>query len=112
MQACSSRRNQIQAALIHINSSRCWARGSPAARPYTAAALHPGSRAKISVLSKDATIDPVGACVGMRGSRVQAVVAELQNEKIDITFRKPSFLLGLKFLTVINFSIVLNKIFF
>ena len=47
-------------------------------------ARDPGSRAKISVLSKDATIDPVGACVGMRGSRVQAVVAELQNEKIDI----------------------------
>ena len=43
-----------------------------------------GSRAKISVMSKDNSIDPVGACVGMRGSRVQAVVAELQNEKIDI----------------------------
>ena len=47
-------------------------------------ARDPGSRAKISVLSKDNSIDPVGACVGMRGSRVQAVVAELQNEKIDI----------------------------
>jgi len=44
----------------------------------------PGSRAKICVHSKDASIDPVGACVGMRGSRVQAVVNELQGEKIDI----------------------------
>ena len=44
----------------------------------------PGSRAKIAVISKDSSIDPVGACVGMRGSRVQAVVAELQGEKIDI----------------------------
>ena len=44
----------------------------------------PGSRAKISVNAKDASIDPVGACVGMRGSRVQAVVNELQGEKIDI----------------------------
>ncbi len=48
------------------------------------AARDPGSRAKIAVLSKDASIDPVGACVGMRGSRVQAVVGELQGEKIDI----------------------------
>ena len=47
-------------------------------------ARDPGSRAKISVSSKDNSIDPVGACVGMRGSRVQAVVAEEQNEKIDI----------------------------
>lgn len=44
----------------------------------------PGSRAKIAVTSHDAGIDPVGACVGMRGSRVQAVVGELQGEKIDI----------------------------
>ena len=44
----------------------------------------PGSRAKIAVLSTDSSIDPVGACVGMRGSRVQAVVNELQGEKIDI----------------------------
>ena len=44
----------------------------------------PGSRAKISVFTEDSTIDPVGACVGMRGSRVQAVVNELQGEKIDI----------------------------
>ena len=44
----------------------------------------PGSRAKIAVTSNDASIDPVGACVGMRGSRVQAVVEELQGEKIDI----------------------------
>src|SRR4030088_79284 len=43
-----------------------------------------GSRAKIAVISKDSSIDPVGACVGMRGSRVQAVVGELQGEKIDI----------------------------
>ncbi|HCP01134.1 MAG: transcription termination/antitermination protein NusA [Alphaproteobacteria bacterium] len=49
-----------------------------------AAARDPGSRAKIAVISKDASIDPVGACVGMRGSRVQAVVGELQGEKIDI----------------------------
>ncbi len=44
----------------------------------------PGSRAKMAVVSRDQSIDPVGACVGMRGSRVQAVVAELQGEKIDI----------------------------
>ena len=49
-----------------------------------AVARDPGSRAKIAVLSQDSSIDPVGACVGMRGSRVQAVVAELQGEKIDI----------------------------
>jgi N utilization substance protein A len=47
-------------------------------------ARDPGSRAKIAVLSNDSGIDPVGACVGMRGSRVQAVVGELQGEKIDI----------------------------
>ncbi|MFB3150260.1 MAG: transcription termination factor NusA [Alphaproteobacteria bacterium] len=47
-------------------------------------ARDPGSRAKIAVLSNDTSIDPVGACVGMRGSRVQAVVGELQGEKIDI----------------------------
>ena len=47
-------------------------------------ARDPGSRAKIAVISKDKSIDPVGACVGMRGSRVQAVVNELQGEKIDI----------------------------
>ncbi|MDF7674174.1 transcription termination factor NusA [Acetobacteraceae bacterium ESL0709] len=49
-----------------------------------AVARDPGSRAKMAVTSHDAAIDPVGACVGMRGSRVQAVVAELQGEKIDI----------------------------
>lgn len=49
-----------------------------------AVARDPGSRAKIAVISKDSSIDPVGACVGMRGSRVQAVVGELQGEKIDI----------------------------
>ncbi|MER2607066.1 MAG: transcription termination factor NusA [Siculibacillus sp.] len=47
-------------------------------------ARDPGSRAKIAVISRDGSIDPVGACVGMRGSRVQAVVQELQGEKIDI----------------------------
>ena len=47
-------------------------------------ARDPGSRAKIAVISSDSSIDPVGACVGMRGSRVQAVVGELQGEKIDI----------------------------
>ena len=47
-------------------------------------ARDPGSRAKIAVFTTDMTIDPVGACVGMRGSRVQAVVNELQGEKIDI----------------------------
>ena len=47
-------------------------------------AREPGSRAKISVFSKDTSIDPVGACVGMRGARVQAVVNELQGEKIEI----------------------------
>src|SRR5919202_1504624 len=49
-----------------------------------AVARDPGSRAKIGVTSRDSSIDPVGACVGMRGSRVQAVVGELQGEKIDI----------------------------
>jgi len=49
-----------------------------------AVARDPGSRAKIAVISNDSSIDPVGACVGMRGSRVQAVVGELQGEKIDI----------------------------
>jgi len=49
-----------------------------------AVARDPGSRAKMAVVSNDGSIDPVGACVGMRGSRVQAVVAELQGEKIDI----------------------------
>ena len=47
-------------------------------------ARDPGPRAKIAVMSNDSSIDPVGACVGMRGSRVQAVVNELQGEKIDI----------------------------
>jgi N utilization substance protein A len=47
-------------------------------------ARDPGSRAKIAVTSRDSSVDPVGACVGMRGSRVQAVVNELQGEKIDI----------------------------
>jgi len=47
-------------------------------------ARDPGSRAKIAVISRDSSNDPVGACVGMRGSRVQAVVGELQGEKIDI----------------------------
>merc|ERR1712225_194167 len=47
-------------------------------------ARDPGSRAKICVRSKDSSIDPVGACVGMRGSRVQSVVNELSGEKIDI----------------------------
>src|SRR5690242_11927294 len=49
-----------------------------------AVARDPGSRAKIAVISKDSSIDPIGACVGMRGSRVQAVVQELQGEKVDI----------------------------
>lgn len=49
-----------------------------------AVARDPGSRAKIAVISSDSSVDPVGACVGMRGSRVQAVVGELQGEKIDI----------------------------
>ena len=47
-------------------------------------ARDPGSRAKIAVVSHDSSIDPVGPCIGMRGSRVQAVVGELQGEKIDI----------------------------
>ena len=49
-----------------------------------AVAREPGSRAKISVVSRDSSIDPIGACVGLRGSRVQAVVGELQGEKIEI----------------------------
>ncbi len=49
-----------------------------------AVARDPGSRAKIAVISKDSSVDPVGACVGMRGVRVQAVVQELQGERIDI----------------------------
>ena len=54
-----------------------------------AVARDPGSRAKIAVSTSDTSIDPVGACVGMRGSRVQAVVGELQNEKIDIIHWSP-----------------------
>jgi transcription termination/antitermination protein NusA len=54
-----------------------------------AVARDPGSRAKMAVISNDSSIDPVGACVGMRGSRVQAVVAELQGEKIDIIQLSP-----------------------
>ena len=50
----------------------------------TAVARDPGSRAKIGVISNDSSIDPVGACVGMRGSRVQTVVSELRGERIDI----------------------------
>ncbi|UCG14425.1 MAG: transcription termination/antitermination protein NusA [Deltaproteobacteria bacterium] len=53
------------------------------------AAREPGSRSKIAVLSKDADIDPVGACVGMKGSRVQSVVQELRGEKIDIIEYNP-----------------------
>ncbi len=49
-----------------------------------AVARDPGSRAKMAVLSHDSSLDPVGPCIGMRGSRVQAVVGELQGEKIDI----------------------------
>ena len=49
-----------------------------------AAAREPGARAKIAVYSKDPSVDPVGACVGMKGSRVQTVVQELRGEKIDI----------------------------
>ena len=62
-----------------------------------AAARDPGSRAKMAVLSNDGSIDPVGACVGMRGSRVQAVVAELQGEKIDIiswSHDEPTFIVN------------------
>src|SRR6266567_4371931 len=54
-----------------------------------AVARDPGSRAKIAVISRDSSVDPVGACVGMRGSRVQAVVNELQGEKIDIILWSP-----------------------
>ncbi len=49
-----------------------------------AIARDPGSRAKMAVFSPDSSLDPVGACVGMRGSRVQAIVSELQGEKVDI----------------------------
>src|SRR6202042_2371240 len=49
-----------------------------------ACAREPGARSKIAVTSRDADVDPVGACVGMKGSRVQAVVQELRGEKIDI----------------------------
>jgi transcription termination factor NusA len=62
-----------------------------------AVARDPGSRAKIAVISYDNSIDPVGACVGMRGSRVQAVVNELQGEKIDIipwNEDRPTFLVN------------------
>jgi N utilization substance protein A len=52
-------------------------------------AREPGSRAKIAVTSKDGDVDPVGACVGMKGSRVQAVVQELRGEKIDIVTWDP-----------------------
>lgn len=53
-------------------------------------ARDPGSRAKIAIRSDDASIDPVGACVGMRGSRIQAIVNELQGEKIDIVLWSPN----------------------
>jgi N utilization substance protein A len=56
-----------------------------------AVARDPGSRAKIAVISKDSSIDPVGACVGMRGVRVQAVVQELQGERIDIIPWNPDY---------------------
>src|SRR3954451_3258219 len=62
-----------------------------------AVARDPGSRAKMAVVSNDSSIDPVGACVGMRGSRVQAVVAELQGEKIDIipwSHEEPTFIVN------------------
>src|SRR5262249_60060979 len=49
-----------------------------------AAAREPGARSKIAVASRDSDVDPIGACVGMKGSRVQAVVQELRGEKIDI----------------------------
>src|SRR6185369_17900761 len=49
-----------------------------------AVAREPGGRAKIAVVSNDSDVDPVGACVGMKGSRVQAVVQELRGERIDI----------------------------
>ena len=49
-----------------------------------AAAREPGGRSKIAVASRDSDVDPVGACVGMKGSRVQAVVQELRGERIDI----------------------------
>lgn len=55
-----------------------------------AVARDPGSRAKIAVFSQDPSLDPVGACVGMRGSRVQAVVTELQGEKVDIVPWSPN----------------------
>lgn len=60
-----------------------------------AIARHPGERAKIIVFSNDRRIDPVGACVGMRGSRIQGVVRELDNEKIDIInySEQPEFLI-------------------
>jgi N utilization substance protein A len=54
-----------------------------------AAARDPGSRAKIAVHSKDARIDPIGTCVGMRGSRVQAVTSELAGERVDIVLWNP-----------------------
>ena len=65
-------------------SSRRCRRSTTASSRSRPVARDPGSRAKIAVISKDSSIDPVGACVGMRGSRVQAVVGELRGEKIDI----------------------------
>ena len=60
-------------------------------------ARDPGSRAKIAVHTSDNSIDPVGACVGMRGSRVQSVVNELQGEKIDIVKWSPDIAICDKF---------------
>ena len=54
-----------------------------------AAARDPGSRAKIAVKSNDPRIDPIGTCVGMRGSRVQAVTSELAGERVDIILWSP-----------------------
>src|SRR6185295_16712041 len=54
------------------------------------AAREPGGRAKIAVVSHDSDVDPVGACVGMKGTRVQSVVQELRGEKIDIVHCTPA----------------------
>ena len=75
-----------RAARVHVASCsrRKCRRSTTASCEIKSVARDPGSRAKIAVISKDSSIDPVGACVGMRGARVQAVVGELQGEKVDI----------------------------
>ena len=79
----SSCRARIRSSWRSCSPWKCRKSTTASSRSSRSPAI-PGSRAKIAVISRDSSIDPVGACVGMRGTRVQAVVGELQGEKIDI----------------------------